>query len=134
MSNETYDWCNFYNFAKEFSDSDNPTELRIGISRFYYSAFCKCRDYIIENNLFLDKKCKNTFEEESSEVHNEVRNVFYNNSRIDKKYGKKIARALSDVREKRNKADYDSNNYKFRNDYDFVKAKVEMIFAYLDKL
>ena len=55
-SEEKFDWCEYYNFANSFSSSDNPAELRSGISRFYYSAFCICRDYIIEHRLWVMMK------------------------------------------------------------------------------
>ena len=35
-SEEKFDWCEYYNFADSFSSSDNPAELRSGISRLYY--------------------------------------------------------------------------------------------------
>lgn len=43
-----FNWCDFYNFADTFSDSNNSAELRSAISRMYYAIFCKSRDYIIE--------------------------------------------------------------------------------------
>ena len=132
-SEEKFDWCEYYNFADSFSGSDNPAELRSGISRFYYAAFCICRDFLINHKLFLPNN-ENIIKSKSSKVHEEVVNTFFNQKFIEKKYGKKIGRELSAMREKRNKADYESSNYAFKQDYLYVKKRAKIIFENLEKL
>lgn len=132
-SEEKFDWCEYYNFANSFSDSDNPAELRSGISRFYYSGFCTCRDFIINNKKYLNKDNKKIMESENSEVHSETVKTFFEHNDL-KPYGKKIGRELSDLRKHRNKADYDSSDYNVKSNYNYVKARLNIIFSNLRKL
>lgn len=135
MSNEDkFDWCEFYNFANRFSDSDNPAELRCGVSRFYYSAFCICREYVYNHLYLLDEKSKKDMTSGTAKVHRETINFFCNNKKIDQNVGKKIGRELYRIRKRRNKADYDSSNYNVKYDYAYVKARVNKIFENLKKL
>ena len=79
-SEEKFDWCEYYNFADSFSSSDNPAELRSGISRFYYSAFCTCRDYIIEHRLWGDdEELEKIMTSKSSKVHEKTYEIFHDN-------------------------------------------------------
>ena len=131
-----FDWCEYYNFADSFSASDNPAELRSAISRFYYSAFCTCRDYIIDHRLWSDdKELEEIMTSKSSKVHEKTYEIFYNNPFLNKQgRGKKIARLLFDLRDKRNDADYKSENYNVKYNYAFVKARTKKLFDELKKL
>lgn len=132
---EIFDWCEFYNFANNLAESQNPYELRIGISRFYYAAFCKCRDFLINNGYDLGQKSYTNLTSGTSEVHSEVVNIFCNHKKLNQnREGKKIARNLSRARKVRNKADYDSANYKFTHDYKAIKSQVDIIFKKLNEL
>ena len=127
-SEEKFDWCEYYNFANSFSGSDNPDELRSGISRFYYSAFC--RDYIIEHGLWSDdEELEEIMTFKSSKVHEKTYEIFYDNPFLNRqRRGRKIARILSDLRDKRNDADYKSEKYNVKHSYVFVKARTKKTF------
>ena len=49
-----FNWCKYWNLANSYSGSEDDAELRDGISRFYYSAFCTSRNFLIDNKLFLN--------------------------------------------------------------------------------
>jgi uncharacterized protein (UPF0332 family) len=61
----TYDWIDYLDISKEMIStfarrgSINPkrkeTMLRIAISRAYYAAFHKCRDYVLARGARLDE-------------------------------------------------------------------------------
>ena len=55
MKTEKFDWHEYYEFAKSCEDYKNEAKLRNGISKFYNSAFCLLRDFLIENKMFLNK-------------------------------------------------------------------------------
>ena len=135
-SEEKFNWCEYYNFADSFSGSDNPAELRSGISRFYYSAFCICRDYIIEHRLWgNDKELEEIMASKSPKVHEKTSEIFYNNPYLNRqRRGKKIARLLSELRDKRNDADYKSEKYNVKHNYVFVRARTKKLFEEFKKL
>ena len=135
-SEEKFDWCEYYNFANSFSGSDNPDELRSGISRFYCSAFCICRDYIIEHGLWSDdEELEEIMTFKSSKVHEKTYEIFYDNPFLNRqRRGRKIARILSDLRDKRNDADYKSEKYNVKHSYAFVKARTKKLFDEFKKL
>ena len=135
-SEEKFDWCEYYNFADSLSTSDNPAELRSGISRFYYSAFCTCRDYIIEHRLWgNDKELKEIMTSKSSKVHEKTCEIFYDNPFLNRqRRGRKIARILSDLRDKRNDADYKTENYDVKYYYTFAKSRAKKLFDEFKKL
>lgn len=135
-SEEKFNWCEYYNFADSFSGSDNHAELRSGISRFYYSAFCICRDYIIEHRLWSgDEELKQIMTSKSSKVHEKTSEIFYNNPYLNRqRRGKKIARLLSELRDKRNDADYKSEKYNVKHNYAFVRARTKKLFEEFKKL
>ena len=118
----TFNWQEYYNLACELAKSNNPAKKRSSISRAYYGSFISCRNFLLENNLFLGRKSKRVMESESPEIHKEVYKIFreyhYKFNRKDNDFyqknlvGKKISSRLSDLRKSRNKADY---NNEFKN-------------------
>lgn len=132
-SGNKFDWCEYYNFANSFSDSDDDAELRSGISRFYYSSFCKCRDFLKDHKKFLGSESKEIMNSQSSKVHAETVNILFNHKDLQP-YGAKIGNELSELRRRRNTADYDSSNYNVKSSYVYVKARVKIIFKDLKKL
>lgn len=136
ISEEKFDWCEYYKFADSFSSSDNPAELRSGISRFYYSAFCTCRDYIIEHRLWGDnEELKEIMTSKSSKVHEKTYEIFQNNHFLNKqRRGRKIARLLFELRDKRNDADYKSEKYNVKYNHAFVKARTKKLLKEFKKL
>ncbi len=129
-SEEKFDWCEYYNFADSFSGSDNPAELRSGISRFYYSAFCICRDYIIEHRLWGgDEELEEIMTSKSAKVHEKTYEIFHDNPFLNRqRRGRKIARLLFELRDKRNDADYKSEKYNVKYNYAFVIAGAKKTF------
>ena len=77
-----FNWCDFYNFADTFSDSNNSAELRSAISRMYYAIFCKSRDYIIENNYYLSKDSKKVMNSKTGMVHSETIKILMNHNQF----------------------------------------------------
>lgn len=132
-SKNTFDWCEYYNLANSFSNSNNDAELRTGISRFYYSSFCKCRDFIKDNKKFLGSESKKIMNSPTPDVHSETINILFNHNDLQP-YGAKIGNELSELRRRRNKADYDSSNYNVKSNYIYVKARTEIIFKHLNQL
>ena len=135
-SEEIFDWYEFYKVADSFSNSDNPAELRSGISRFYYSAFCTCRDYIIKHRLWgNDDELKQIMNSKSSKVHEKTYEIFRDNPHLNRnRIGRKISRILFELREKRNDADYNSDMYNVKYNYNFVKARTKKLFEEFKKL
>ena len=132
MSKENlFNWCDFYNFADTFSDSNNSAELRSAISRMYYAIFCKSRDYIIENNYYLSKDSKKVMNSKTGMVHSETIKILMNHNQFDSLKSKKVARELSRIRKSRNKADYHSFNHDLKYEFRFVKSRVKIISDYL---
>ena len=76
-NSKIFDWCEFYDFANNFAESNNPSELRIAISRFYYATFCKCRDFLITHEYNLGNDSYNNLILGKSDVHSEVINIFF---------------------------------------------------------
>ena len=54
MKENNFDWYEYYELANSYSDEEDIAKLRTGMGRFYYSSFLESRDFILENNLFLN--------------------------------------------------------------------------------
>ena len=63
-----FDWDDFYLLAESYINENNDAKLRTGINRFYYAPFCKSRDILIENNLFLNKKSEKNLKSKKKEL------------------------------------------------------------------
>lgn len=133
MKSKKFDWCDYYHFANAFKDSEESVELRCGISRFYYSGFCNCRDFIINHKKFLDAESKKIMLSPTSDVHGETVRTLMEHKDLQP-YGKKIGRELSELRKRRNKADYSSSEYDVKSEYKFTKARLKIVFDKLEKL
>jgi len=117
-----FDWEDYLLLAKklliESKDSDiQEAKLRSAISRAYYAAFIKAKNYLERKGYDLSikalkKKYKNR---EYISVHKEVRKILNNGE----KFEKEIAKTLKDLGKARNDADYESeesNLYKLGQD------------------
>lgn len=133
---DNFDWYEYYKLADSYSIEYDPAKLRTGIGRFYYSSFLESRDFILENNIFLNDFNKNIMQSTSGRVHRETRNTFKNHPLLNaSNNGVKIAQKLNVLRKYRNMVDYDSNNPKnLKNAYDRCKLKSKRIFKLLDEL
>ena len=130
-----FNWCKYWNLANSYSGSEDDAELRDGISRFYYSAFCTSRNFLIDNKLFLNSTSKNIMLSNSSKVHGETRNIFENHRNLNyNSNGYKISSNLDYLRFYRNMADYDNEiPYDLKTIYNFCKIKSEKVFGLLDE-
>ena len=52
--NDNFDWYGYYELANSYLHEEDIAKLRTGMGRFYYSSFLESRDFILENNLFLN--------------------------------------------------------------------------------
>lgn len=100
----TYDWIDYLDISKEIintnlKQSENgarkETLLRIAISRAYYAAFHKCRDYLESYGDRLDRKS----------VHRDLIDKIDNH--IQNSNGKMISLELERAFHSRIRADYD---------------------------
>lgn len=135
-SKEKFDWCDYYYLGNSYSNETNVSKLRTGINRFYYSCFLKSRDYLLDNNIFLNKNSKKIMKSNSSKIHEETRNIFKTHPKLNmSKKGKQIAEELKDLREYRNMVDYDAENPKnIKFAYSYCKSRAKKIFELLNEL
>ncbi len=106
-----FDWCQYLVLARELNGedkiADKEAKLRSSISRAYYAAFCKARNYLI--NVEHDPVVTDCERRYDCNIHSRVINAFkndYDGSR------QQIGKDLFDLRTDRNKADYEN---KIRN-------------------
>lgn len=117
QNNPTFDWHKFYKIGCQLYDDGSEEDLRTAINRFYYGPFCYARDYLINNNIFYNNELKRDLCSGKGIVHEATRLIYKKETRlIDHNKGKKIHDWLFDLREYRNKVDYNSEtdfNLKF---------------------
>ena len=104
--------------------------------RFYYSSFLEFRDFILENNLFLNQINEKIMKSTSERVHQETRLTFKNNEKLNENnIGTKISQNLNVLRKYRNMVDYDSQNPKnLKNIYNKCHKSSKRIFELLNEL
>src|SRR6266849_725492 len=96
----SFDWSNYLDLARELQrqgavHSSKEAELRSAISRAYYAAFCKARNYLRDRrHLTLSR---------GAEAHSEVQDEFQLSP--DRRF-KEIGENLNRLRTFRNRADY----------------------------
>ena len=133
-SNSPFEWKDFNDLADILINLNTDAAYRTAINRYYFSSFCISRDYLILNKIFRSKKSKNIMISESSEIHKETREIFRNAPfNHDEYIGDKIYRALTDLREKRNKFDYDKNASVNLNLCNYCKSRSEIVFENIEK-
>ncbi len=98
-----FDWSDYLDFAQTLvaSKATYPSQeaaLRTAISRAYYSAFCKSRNYL--------RDIDNIQNSRTAEIHKLVQETLKNS---ENKNRKKIGTNLERLRRIRNKADYEDN-------------------------
>ena len=136
MKNNKFDWYDYYKLANSYSNEEDIAKLRTGRGRYYYSTFLESRDFILENNVFLDTFNEKIMKSTSGRVHQETRLTFKNHPKLNKNNAcAKIAQSLNVLRKYRNMADYDSRNPKnIKHAYNRCKMKSKKIFDLLDEL
>ena len=136
MKNNKFDWYAYYKLANSYSNEEDIAKLRTGRGRYYYSTFLESRDFILENNVFLDPFNEKIMKSTSGRVHQETRLTFKNHPKLNKNNAcAKIAQSLNVLRKYRNMADYDSRNPKnIKHAYNRCKMKSKKIFDLLDEL
>jgi hypothetical protein len=117
-------------------NEEDIAKLRTGMGRYYYSSFLESRDFILENNIFLNPFNEKIMKSTSGRVHQETRFTFKNHPDLNRNNsGAKIAQSLNVLRKYRNMVDYDSKNPEnIKHAYARCQMKSEKIFNLLDEL
>jgi len=97
----SFEWTEYLNLAHELggqmrSPANQEARFRAAISRAYYAAFCKCRNYL------RDKE--NHQIPSGAKAHQYVRDQF---KKSTNKLRRQIGQTLERLRSDRNKADHD---------------------------
>jgi uncharacterized protein (UPF0332 family) len=105
----SFDWSNYLDLARELQrqgaiHSSKEAELRSSISRAYYSAFCKARNYLRDRRRLTLS--------EGPEVHVHVQDAFLDSN--DKRL-KGIGENLTRLRTYRNRADYQDTFFRIND-------------------
>ena len=134
MSEEKFDWKKYYRHANSYKGKNDPEMLRTAIGRYYYSSFLQCRDYLLENDIYLDKKSEKVMHSKSGRIHRETRMTFNKHPQLGKN-GEKIAKRLNILRKYRNMVDYDSSKPDdVKRAYNRCRLKAKRVFELLDEL
>ena len=124
----SFDWSAYLSLARELArigatHASREAESRFAISRAYYAAFCKTRNFFIIND--------GTNFSLGPEVHTEVKNkLLTSRNRRERTIGENLNR----LRRLRNKADYDDQFRRIQNDTQFAIELAEDILADLERL
>lgn len=115
-----FDWSQFLHLAKELAgyqvqQVDLEAKFRSSVSRAYYAAFCKARNYIKMNDGFLSKGVQD---------HQDVPLWFKNRTDMA---SKSIAENLKRLRANRNKSDYN-------DEVEELPRLVEQSLSFADKV
>ena len=133
---EEFEWCEFNNLADSYINQSNEAKQRTGVSRYYYGTFCTTRDFLNENDIFLNEKSKKTMHSKKSDVHGETSKIFRKHERFKKNnIGKTISKELDKLRKMRNEENYDKITSDSLNKM-ILKSKIksERVFQLLDEL
>ena len=133
---EEFEWCEFNNLADSYINQSNEAKQRTGVSRYYYGTFCTTRDFLNENDIFLNEKSKKTMHSKRSDVHGKTSKIFRKHERFKKNnIGKTISKELDKLRKMRNEADYDKITSDSLNKM-MLKSKIksERVLQLLDEL
>ena len=130
-----FDWYGYYELANSYKDEEDAAKLRTGMGRYYYSSFLESRDFILENNMFLNPFNEKIMKSTSGRVHQETRLTFKNHPQLNNNNnGAKIAQSLNVLRKYRNISDYDSKNPRnLKHAYNRCQMKAKKIFELLNQ-
>ncbi len=122
-----FDWRDFFNLAEELSNRNDEACIRSAISRYYYSAFCSARYYLVEikgENQFLTRR----------RIHTKLYEYLKNS---DDDNEAELGELLEILFEKRNCADYDwqnTNKDYFSKQLPFVQNEIKKAFLNINAL
>lgn len=133
---EPFEWTDFNILANSYLNENNESKQRTAISRYYYGSFCTTRDYLNENEIYLDKSSKEKMKSKKSDVHGETSKIFRKHEKFKQNnIGRDISKQLDKLRKMRNEADYDKITSDSL-DKMMIKSKIrsETILKLLDEL
>lgn len=109
-----FEWYEFNNLADSYVNEDDEAKQRTGVSRYYYGTFCTARDFLNDNDIYLNQNSKKIMKSKKADVHGEISKIFRKHDKFQKNnIGPIISKELDKLRKMRNEADYDrftSNN------------------------
>ncbi len=124
----SFDWTDYLDLARNLARSSSihssgEAEMRAAISRAYYAAFCKSRNFLrdVDHDLLSS----------SASIHQEVQHKFISSRNIIRK---SIGLNLSRLRRLRNAADYDDRCISLSKNTMFALNIAESIISDLKKL
>ena len=114
-NSDNFNWYWLHELGSLLLSSDDEAYLRTAINRFYFSAFCEARDYLIKNKIFYNDKFEKMLRSGSGKVHSATKNIFRNAIEVNNEtIGLDIGNALEALRKNRNKVDYESPSKNFK--------------------
>lgn len=106
-----FDWHKFYELGCNLLDENTDESLRTAINRFYYAAFCYARDYLVDNNIFINDELDQQLKSGTGKSHKATRDIFkYGLSDYDSPKGRTIHDKLYELRNYRNRVDYNKES------------------------
>ena len=121
-ASDDFNWYWLHELGSLLLSSDDEAYLRTAINRFYFSAFCEARDYLIKNKIFYNDKFEKILLSGSGKVHSATKNIFRNAIEVNNEtIGLDIGNALEALRKNRNKVDYESPSKNFK--YSALKSE-----------
>lgn len=114
-ASDDFNWYWLHELGSLLLVRDEEAYLRTAINRFYFSAFCEARDYLIKNKIFYNDKFEKMLLSGSGKVHSATKNIFKNAIEVNSEtIGLDISNALEALRKNRNKVDYESPSKNFK--------------------
>lgn len=108
MKQSEFEWDEFNQLADSYLKQNNEAKQRTGVSRYYYGTFCTARDFLNENEIYLNQTSADIMNSKRSDVHSETSKIFREHKELQNdNIGKTISKELNKLRRLRNEADYD---------------------------
>lgn len=135
MTEHKFNWEDYFDLGVELMDKYNEESyFRTIISRFYYASFGIIRKYLIENNIYKNKKSKQILNSKSYKVHSEVLNILNDeNTKKSIPEHKQLYSYLYKLRKIRNISDYENDIEIDAGCVDYYFVKTKFIFEYFKK-
>lgn len=119
-----FDWSDYYTLATKLSEGSGQAEMRSAISRAYYAAFCKARDFLVLSGETIPR---------DGTVHQYVWEAF-SGDMSSSGHDKTIEEIGKLLRNKRNEADYFANKYISYGEVDLALKRAASIIEDVAKL